>query len=60
MSMRRYVVQRSVKVLVDKAVCKCIGVSDLIARLRCSEAQCEGAYDKGSAQEPWCEHYDGT
>ena len=44
--------KRGVKVLVIKAVCKCIGVSDINARVRCSEAQCEGAYDKGSAQAP--------
>ena len=40
------------KVLVIQAVCKCIDVSDIIARVSCSEAQCEGAYDKGSAQVP--------
>ena len=52
-SMRRLVVvKRGVKVLVIKAVCKCIDVSDINARVRCSEAQCEGAYDKGSAQVP--------
>ena len=44
--------KRSVKVLVIKAVCKCIDVSDINARVRCSEAQCEGAYDKGTAQAP--------
>ena len=38
--------KRSVKVLVIKAVCKCIDVSDLNAKASCSEAQCEGAYDK--------------
>ena len=43
---------RGVKVLVIKAVCKCIDVSDINARVSCSEAQCEGAYDKGSAQAP--------
>ena len=47
--------KRSVKVLVIKAVCKCIDVSDLNAKVSCSEAQCEGAYDKGSAQVPWRE-----
>ena len=53
MSVRRYVVvKRSVKVLVIKAVCKCIDVSDFSAKVSCSEAQCEGAYDKGSAQVP--------
>ena len=44
--------KRSVKVLVIKAVCMCIDVSDLSAKVSCSEAQCEGAYDKGSAQVP--------
>ena len=44
--------KRSVKVLVIKAVCKCIDVGDLSAKVSCSEAQCEGAYDKGSAQLP--------
>ena len=42
----------SVKVSVIKAVCKCIDVSDINPRVSCSEAQCEGAYDKGSAQVP--------
>ena len=46
------VVKRGVKVLVIKAVCERIDVSDISARVRCSEAQCEGAYDKGSAQAP--------
>ena len=51
--MRKYVLlKRSVKVLVIKAVCKCIDVSDISARVSCSQAQCEGAYDKGSAQVP--------
>ena len=49
---RLVVVKRGGKVLVIKAVCKCIDVSDINARVRCSEAQCEGAYDKGSAQAP--------
>ena len=40
------------KVLLIKAVCKCIGVSEINARVSCSEAQCEGAYDKDSAQAP--------
>ena len=40
------------KVLVVKAVCKCIDVSEINARVSCSEAQCEGAYDKGCAQAP--------
>ena len=44
--------KRSVLVLVIKAVCKCIDVSELSAKVSCSEAQCEGAYDKGSAQVP--------
>ena len=35
-----------------KSVCKCIDVSDINARESCSEAQCEGAYDKDSAQVP--------
>ena len=52
MSMRRYVVKRGVKVLVIKAVCKCIDVSEINARENCSQALCEGAYDKGSAQAP--------
>ena len=38
-------VKRSVKVLVIKAVCKCIDVSDLDAKESCSEAQRAGAYD---------------
>ena len=29
-----------------KAVCKCTDVSDISASVSCSEAQCEGAYDK--------------
>ena len=45
-------VKQSVKVLVDKAVCKCIDVSDLSAKVSYIEAQCEGAYDEGSAQVP--------
>ena len=44
--------KRGVKALVIKAVCKCIDVSEINARLSCSGAQCEGAYDKGSAQAP--------
>ena len=44
--------KRGVQVLVIKAVCKCIVVSQLSAKVSCSEAQCEGAYDKGSAQVP--------
>ena len=43
-------VKRSVEVLMKKAVCTCIGLSDLSAKVSCSEALCEGAYDKGSAQ----------
>ena len=46
------VVKRGGKVLVIKAVCKRIDVSDINARVSCSEAQCEGACDKGSAQAP--------
>ena len=38
--------KRGVKVLVIKAVCKCIGVSGNNASVSCSEAQCEGAHDK--------------
>ena len=53
-------VKRGVKVLVIKAVCKCIGVSDISARVSCIEALCEGAYDKASAQLPWCEQCEGT
>ena len=41
-----------VEVLVIKAVCKCVEVSELNARVRCSEAQFEGDCDKGSAQVP--------
>ena len=52
--------KQGVKVLVIKAVCKCIDVSDINARVRCSEAQCEGAYDRGKAQAPWCEQREGT
>ena len=40
------------KVLVIRAVCKCIDVSDISEKESCSEAKCEGAYDKGSAQVP--------
>ena len=47
--------KRGGKVLVIKAVCKCIDVIDKNARVSCSEAQCEGAYDIGSAQVPRCE-----
>ena len=43
---------RGGKVLVIKAVCKCIGVSDVNARVSCSESQCEGAYDIGTVQVP--------
>ena len=35
---------------VFKAVCKRIDVSDINAKVSCSQTQCEGAYDKGSAQ----------
>ena len=53
MSMRRLVVvKRGVSASAIKAVCKCIDVSDINARVSCSETQCEGAYDKGSAQAP--------
>ena len=44
--------KRGGKVLGIKAVCKCIDVGDINARVRCSEAQCEGAYDNDSAQVP--------
>ena len=44
--------KRGVKVLVIKAVCKCIDVSDINVRVSCSEAQCQGAYVKDSAQAP--------
>ena len=44
--------KQGVKVLVIKAACKCIDVSDISARVSCSDAQCEGAYDNGSAQVP--------
>ena len=40
---RLVVVKQGGKVLVIKAVCKCIDVSDINARVRRSEAQCEGA-----------------
>ena len=33
-------------VLVIKTVCMCINVGDINPRVSCSEAQCEGAYDK--------------
>ena len=52
--------KRSVSVLVIKAVRKCIDLSDLNAKVSCSEAQCEGAYDKGTAQAPWREQCEGT
>ena len=39
-------------VSVIKSVCKCIDVSDINARVSCSEAQCEGAYDEGSENVP--------
>ena len=38
------------KVVGIKTVCKCIDVSDINARVSFSEAQREGAHDKGSAQ----------
>ena len=51
MSMRRFVeVKRGVNVSVIKAECKCIDACDISARVSCSEAQCEGACDKGSVQ----------
>ena len=37
--------KRGVKVLVIKAECRFIDVSDINAAVSCSEAQCEGAYD---------------
>ena len=43
---------RGVKVLVTKAACERIDVSGLSAKVSCSEAQCEGAYDECSAQVP--------
>ena len=52
--------KRSEKVLVMKAVRKCIDVSDLDAKVSCSETQCEGAYDKGSVQVPWREQCEDT
>ena len=45
-------VKRSVKVSVVLAVSKCINLSDLSASVSCGETQCEGPYDKGSAQVP--------
>ena len=44
--------KRFVKVHVIKAVCKFTDVGEINARVSCSEAQCEGDYDKGSAQVP--------
>ena len=44
--------RRGLKVLVIKAVCKCIDLSDLSAKVCCSEAQCEGDYEKGTTQAP--------
>ena len=38
--------KQGVKVLMKKSLCKCTDVSELSARVSCSEAQCEGAYDK--------------
>ena len=52
MSMRRQEVKRGVEVVAITAVCKCIDVSDINARVSCSEAHCKGANDKGSAQVP--------
>ena len=45
-------VKRGVKVLVIKVVCKCVDVSNINARVSCSNAQSKGAYEKGSAQVP--------
>ena len=44
--------KRSVKVCVRTAVCRCIDVSELSARVSFSEAQCEGAYDKAVRRRP--------
>ena len=44
--------KRGGKVLGIKAVCMCIDVSEINVRVSCSQAQCEGAYDKGTAQAP--------
>ena len=33
---------------VVKAVCKRIDVSDISAKVSCSQAQCEGAYEKAA------------
>ena len=52
--------KRGVKVLVNKAVCKCIDLSDINARVSCSEAQREGAYGKSSVQVPSCVQSEGT
>ena len=53
MSMRGLVVvKRGVNASVIEAVCKCVDVSDINARVSFSKAQCKGAYDKGSAQAP--------
>ena len=43
---------QGVKVSVINAVSKCIDVSELSVRVRSSEAQCEDACEKGSAQMP--------
>ena len=43
-----------------KAVCKHIDVSELSARVSCIKAQCEGVYDKDSAQVPCREQCEGT
>ena len=44
--------KRNVKVSVIKAMRKFIDMIEINARVSCSKAQCEGAYDKGSAQVP--------
>ena len=44
--------KRSLEVSVIKAVCKCIDVSEISAKVSSSVAQFEGAFDKGSAQVP--------
>ena len=42
----------SVKASAIKAVFKCVDVSELSAKVSCSETQCEGAYDKAVRRGP--------
>ena len=51
MSMRRFVVvKRGVNVSVIKAVCQCVDVSDINARVRCSEAKVKRWLDDVNAK----------